>query len=284
MSDRILYTPKEEKKSLQKRNLRSLWIIGGAIVFVLLCAGAIGVARLSALQIKHISITGLEAMSEQAVRSEVNTALANFYFAGLIPYRFLLAAPLEALAHGIMQHFSLIADVAIAREFPDTLAITVRERKPFGIICNGAFLAPPPFDRQQPEVQCAYLDTTGVAYQQAPRTTGFLIIKIFTDDTAISIGTQMIDKVMVQRMIDVGEKVNPAVGSSVISYQLLRNTPRELRVTVKEGFSLIFNRDDDLNQTLSVLRTLLEKEIGQKRKHLDYIDLRFGNKVFYKFK
>lgn len=283
MSDRILYTPKEKKKSLQKRNLRSLWIIGGAIVFVLLCAGAIGVARLSALQIKHISITGLEAMSEQDVRSEVDAALAHSYLAGLVPHRFLLAAPLEALAHGIMQHFSLIAGVAIEREFPDTLAITVRERKPFGIICNGALPAPPPSD-QQPEVQCAYLDTTGVAYQQAPRTTGFLIIKISTDDTAISIGTQMIDKVMVRRMIDVGEKVNPAVGSSVISYQLSRNTPRELRVTVKEGFSLIFNRDDDLNQTLSVLRTLLEKEIKQKRKHLDYIDLRFGNKVFYKFK
>lgn len=284
MSDRILYTPKEKKKSPQKRNLRSLWIIGGTVIFILLCAGTIYVTRLSALQIKHISIVGLEAISTQDVQSEVDAALADSFFVGLIPYRFLLAAPLEAVAQGITRHFPLIADVAIEREFPDTLAITVRERKPFGIICNDAPRDIPASDQQQPEVQCAYIDTTGVAYQQAPRTTGFLIIKISTDDAAVTVGNQMIDKVMMRRMIDVGGKIHSAVSSSVVSYQLLRNTPRELRVTVKEGFSLILNRDDDLNQTLSVLRTLLEKEIKQKRKHLDYIDLRFGNKVFYKMK
>lgn len=288
MSDRILYIPKEKKRSPQKRNLRSLWIIGGTILFILLCVGAVGVAHMHVLQIKHISIIGLSAIHESDIQSEINAALLDSSFAGLIPHRFLLAAPIEILRKRLTQHFSLIADIAIEREFPDTLAVTVQERKPFGVICNDAprdaalhDVAP---SDQQPEVQCAYLDTMGVAYQYAPRTEGLLITKVSTDDMAITMGDHIVDRAMMQRMIDVGEKLGPAIGLFAVSYQLLHNTPRELRVILRERFSLILNRDDDLNKTLSVLRTLLEKEIGQKRKHLDYIDLRFGNKVFYKFK
>jgi hypothetical protein len=47
---------------------------------------------------------------------------------------------------------------------------------------------------------------------------------------------------------------------------------------------LILNVKDDYSRVFSVLKTVLENEIKDKAKDIDYIDLRFGNKVFYKYK
>ena len=71
---------------------------------------------------------------------------------------------------------------------------------------------------------------------------------------------------------------------NVIGYQLFSKIPGEIRVTVSDGFKIYFNRDDDLENAFVVIKTVLEEEIKEKRSRLDYIDARFGNKVFYKLR
>ena len=54
--------------------------------------------------------------------------------------------------------------------------------------------------------------------------------------------------------------------------------------TGKEGWSVIVTRAKEPELWLPVLRTLLTEEIKGRRNQLEYLDLRFGNKVFYKFR
>jgi hypothetical protein len=55
-------------------------------------------------------------------------------------------------------------------------------------------------------------------------------------------------------------------------------------VYLKEGWYILLNDKNEPDQTFSNLELVLDQEIKEKRPKLDYIDLRFGKKVFYKLK
>ena len=133
-------------------------------------------------------------------------------------------------------------------------------------------------------VECAYVDTDGVAYQRSPISSGFLIMKISTDASSTPIGDDLIERASIERMIRLKRELPATVGLSITSYELMAAIPHEIRAMTNKGFALVVKDSDDVNNMIRVLKTVLEKEIGSRRKNLDYIDLRFGNKVFYKFK
>ena len=284
MNNRILYTPKERKYTGKRKKTYNLWMIIGVGLCIIFVVLSVITVRLPVFQIQKIFISGLSTVNEEDVRKEVTSALVGSYFAGLISYRFLFAVPTQTIVDAIKHKFSLIAEVHIEKEFPDTLTIGVKERTMFGILCNDAANLEALTDKGYVDIQCAYVDTQGVAYESAPKTHGFLITKISTDAPMIAIGQVSVDPLMMQRITDLNTKLPAVIGSPIVEYRLRGNVAREVRVVSNMGFSLIINRDDDLDHALSVLGTILKKEIGSKRKNLDYIDLRFGNKVFYKFK
>ena len=73
-------------------------------------------------------------------------------------------------------------------------------------------------------------------------------------------------------------------GLEIVSYHFFSRVPREIRVETANGFKLWFDRTKNLSESFKVLKTVLEQEIKDRRQELSYIDLRFGNKVFYKYK
>lgn len=283
MNNRILYIPKERKYTQKKISSKNIWIVIGMGTCIILVVLSMIIVRSRAFQIQTIFINGLNMVSEEDVRKKVISTLEHSYFAGLVSYRFLPAASVQIIADAIKHTFPLIADVHIEKKFPNALTISVKERIMFGILCNDA-INKKVLPEKQIAIQCAYLDTQGIAYASAPQTIGFLILKISTDNAEIAIGKQAIDPAMMRRIADINAKLSSIIGSPITGYQLLRNASREVRAISRMGFFIIINRDDDLNHAFSVLATVLKKEIGSKHNRLDYIDLRFGNKVFYKFR
>jgi hypothetical protein len=288
MSNRILYIPKEKKYVSKKKISHTLWVIGGMALCAVLITVSIMTVRLHAFHIQHIPINGLRSIHGSDVQQEISSVLTGSYAFGLIPYGSLFTTPTQTIIDAIMRRFPLITEVHIEKEFPDTLTISVRERIMFGILCNDLahndLVDQEVLPEEDTNVQCVYVDTEGIAYESAPKTHGFLITKISTDAPVIALVKQAVDPLMMQRITDLNTKLPSVIGSPIVEYQLVGNVAREVRVVSKIGFSLIINRDDDLDHALSVLGTILKKEIGSRRKNLDYIDLRFGNKVFYKFK
>ncbi|MDP3770476.1 MAG: FtsQ-type POTRA domain-containing protein [Candidatus Sungbacteria bacterium] len=282
MNNRILYIPKERKSfKVHKNTFHLRAIIGGAIVCIIIAAGIIS-TRLDMLRIHNISVRGTRSLGTEDIQRQASTTLEGYYFAGLVPYRFLLASPVQTISSDLKDAFPLIADVAIKKVFPDELDITVRERNLFGILCNDRTRGSSPDEHI--DVQCAYVDTDGIAYQRSPISSGFLITKISTDASSTPIGVLLIEQAVIERMMLLKRELPAVAGIQAVSYELMSAIPHEIRVVTNEGFALIVKDNDDAGNIMRVLATVLEKEIGARRKHLAYIDLRFGNKVFYKFK
>lgn len=99
----------------------------------------------------------------------------------------------------------------------------------------------------------------------------------------VSLGDNVIDKkflndlnLFVQKLKDIDIKV-----------KIARNPEEDVyRLETGRGFEIVISSVDDLSDAVSNIQAILEKGALSKEDldFVDYIDLRFGNKVFYKLK
>jgi cell division septal protein FtsQ len=77
----------------------------------------------------------------------------------------------------------------------------------------------------------------------------------------------------------------PIISSSNLEEEYIQLEKTEIRVVTKDGFEIYFDIFfSDLDQQINTLRKILDQEIKDKISSLEYIDLRFGNRVYYKIK
>lgn len=264
---RILYTPRERTRhrhfSISKKGI---FAVVGAVIFCAAIVGAIYVLRLPQLQIQEVRFSGLEALGEKELAEAVWKKLEGEYIF-FIPRRSIILAGGNALEGELQNVFPRIKSISVRKVFPHMLEISVEERGIFGILCG--------------QSQCVYIDTSGFAYETAPNSTGALILKVQSDMNEIVVGSQAVEPVLMERFGLLGKELKK-IGLEAIGYEISQKNPRDIRAKTNEGFEIIFNRDDDFQNVFRVLKTILDEEIKEKRSKIEYIDLRFGNKVFYK--
>ena len=275
MKSRIVYTPSGMPK--KRRGLRAITfsIAAGAGV-LLICGGIIFVLRAPRLQIQDIAVRGIKTLDEQAVRERIGAALAGarFYF---LPRSSFFLADTGVIASHLKKDFPRIRDAAVAKQFPDKIEVAITEREFWGVFCNGITGSSTPV--------CAYIDPDGIAYESSPKPQGKLIVSIQSDGREdIALGAPAVDQAVMAEIHALAEKVPAAIGSVITDFELRARVPSEIRAETAEGFVLIFKREDEYASILRVLKRVLDGEIKDKRVLLDYIDLRFGNKVFYKLR
>lgn len=238
-------------------------------------AAGVAATALPAVQLTDIRVSGLQTLDERDVRAYLGAALGEKYLL-LFPRSSYFLAHTGILAKGIRDAFPAIADVEMEKEFPRTLTVRVTERKFWGILCNTLQDANP--------VQCAALDETGFAYESAPLPQGNLLLIVESDRPSLEPGKTRMDEELVREMQALQQKIREAIGGEVARFEVRDRVSGEIRARAADGFMIWFKRGDDISNAMRVLKKVLDAEIGNRRENLDYIDVRFGNKVFYKFK
>jgi hypothetical protein len=114
--------------------------------------------------------------------------------------------------------------------------------------------------------------------------TGEEIISIKTEpqDYSLDIGKQEISKELAEGILKIDRilKDNFSVEPREITLSFSRET---LEIGTSEGWKIYFEPKGDIESQIMNLDLLLKEKISSKdRKNLDYIDLRYGNKIFYK--
>lgn len=276
MNSRVVYITGNKSRK-PKSSRRTLARLGVFFLFFGVAAGIIMLLGAEQLQVKNISFSGLKTLSADELQARMFQELRGKY-ALLVPKRSMFLVQKNALADMLRQKFPRLRTVAVSREFPSALAVAVEERELWAILCN---------DANTPEnadnIACVYVDETGFAFEEAPYSVGSLILKVRTDFQEVRAGEQTLAPEVAQSMRLLETRIEGA-GLRVRRYEFLKQVPSEIRVEVDEGFALLFLREDDFSNVFRVLKTVLEQEIKEKRKNLEYIDLRFGNKVFYRFR
>ena len=221
--------------------------------------------------VKHVEITGLSRAPETEVRAGIDQWLQAKRF--LYPWRkplWLLSA--QDLTKEMKSLFPVIKEVVVSRAWPDSLKITFEEYDAWGVLCQG-----------EPET-CYWIDRAGVVFESAPAFSGLIVPKIRDQrGHGITPGSTQLSQNFMHLITYFNER---ARGDDTL--QSLQFTIGEqdatVHATTRAGWDMLLLEDTNPETAYKNLRTTLDQEIKERVGELDYIDLRFGNRIFYKFR
>ena len=250
----------------QKRRvifLRKL-IIGAFILTAFLFA-AWGIFWAPFLRIQNIEIKNYP--NEATVKDNISRRLESKNILFLPSSNFFLVSSVK-IADSLKTGGFGLAEVK--KEFPKTLIVNFSESKPWLIFCG--------------KEECFYVNESGVLEDIAPKfSTNPLPEIIINNDLEGSkyLGENVLDESQA-RFLRVAFDYLKSAGAEVdkIEFQESGNT----KIFLKEGWFIYFSLSMDPLKTFSDFILLLSEKIKDNRETLEYIDLRFENKAFYKLK
>lgn len=277
---KIVYTP---RRKTQARKTRA--------VFFLLCgiflAAGFSYAffwffNYEKFQISKVTVEGLMTIPAPDIENLIRE-YASEKSLGILPRAHYLLFSSREAERRIKNTVLKVREAHAEKQFPDTVRIRIQERFPWGIVCAGV----PPKQTGGPapdeyRESCAYIDENGFAFERAPFLVGTLTKKIFIGQGPITLGAILVPKervVMYDEFRDMFARISVPITSLVTT----KENPRDIELWSGEWYGIV-DRDARAADIVTVLRPLLEKELAGKEKSIDYIDLRFGNKIFYKLK
>ena len=217
-------------------------------------------------EIKEVNISGLKTISEENVQSTADAILREERF-GFIKATNYFIFPKDKLRAAILISHPKIEGIDI-QSTREKVEISITERKTLGVWCK--------------ENDCFYFDKAGVIFENAPKSVGSLVISISDErDIDVNIGSIVLD----EQQVDLAETVHGLIGRNFsFGIRTIVIAPDgEVEVLTSENWRLLLEKDDDIEYQLSNLKYVLDEEIKARRGELEYVDLRLGNKVYYKY-
>jgi len=218
----------------------------------------------SFFQIKEIKISGNQKISEIEIKKIVLNKIKKKIFFYHTKSIFLTNS--KKIEKELSENFPLIEKVILKKDFPETLLIKITERKPFALLCQ--------------DEDCYFFDKEGVVFEKGK---GDLItVKKRNLKKNLSLGDKVFEKKELKAILEIEKEIS---GEFKIKIKKMTLENESLTVYVSEGYRIIFDLNKSIQEQLFNLGVVLSKKIStEERKKLEYIDLRFGNRVFFRKK
>jgi cell division septal protein FtsQ len=239
----------------------------GAIIYSLFFAGFLSVSQ--------FRITGINQLSEKNILNVVNSEIGGKYLM-LVERNNLLLINNSAIENSLNKKFVKIENVKITKKFPNILLINIKERKSSMILCSGG--------------ECYLIDWQGMIYSKIDYSLpevdeNRLLALTDLSNKAVNIGEIAFATDYLEYIVEIGEKMKNEVDIEMEKeYETPSRVSADIRGKTQEGWRIFFNGNIDLQKEIDMLRIVLDEKIGDKRKDLEYVDLRSENKVYFKFK
>ncbi|MBI4132914.1 MAG: FtsQ-type POTRA domain-containing protein [Candidatus Sungbacteria bacterium] len=237
--------------------------------------GSLGYAfYLPYFQIQQIEIRSAEIIPAAEVESAIRREITGQEWLILPRDNFFLVSS-DRLERAVREQFSSVETVSVGRHFPNRLTVEVRERMLWGLYCRRENLASPPDS-------CLYLDTHGIAYEDVSDIQGWLLPVVYAPEAKV-LGEEVASPAAIE-FYEGAKRSLRGVGAEMLWVSFSTSSPVEARLGLAEGWSILVTASRPVEEWTRVLAVVLEKEISNRRSELEYVDLRFGNKVFFKYK
>src|SRR3989344_1741704 len=275
------------KRSRVKKLLKSKVFWVGILGFFVLAGSAYGIFFTPFFQIKHIEIRGNKNIAEEKLRQAVSEPLSG-HVVFFKKSHFLLANA-AGVAAKIQAVFPEIESVAVQKKFPDKVRVTVQERQGIGTWCPNKTLSIELEGSQEQTTrsirQCFTLDKQGVIFEE---TESAKEVTLSAEGVEAALGDQVVDPVALERILQFQRSVDAfplfeQVGLRVLS--LLIVSKERVNAGISEGWEIYFNPSAGVDWQIQKVKLVLEQEISsQRRPFLEYIDLRFGDQAYIKYR
>ncbi|OGG54833.1 hypothetical protein A3D62_02235 [Candidatus Kaiserbacteria bacterium RIFCSPHIGHO2_02_FULL_49_11] len=257
---------------VERRRRLLLFRFGGALALVGILVGLLwwGATR-PALQIQDIAVSGNEVVTADEIKSIAGRVLSGTYFF-LFPKSNTLWYPQGDIEATILSSFERLKEVSVSRENLTGISITVAERSPASLWC-----------RELGNVTCYFLNDEGLIFAKAPDFTGNVFFRFYGGiEASDPIGkTYLQEHEEFSRAIGFIEALR---GVGLLPIELRVVNGEDMELIMEDGTRVLISRNRDFSETFENLKIVLDSETFKKRAGLDidYLDLRFGNKIYFK--
>ena len=291
----ILYSPriKEIQKKRQKIFLRKLLLscIGLVVLFFIFTY----VSGLAKLNISGIEVAGNKITDTELVQNAVREELAGKYF-WLIPKTNIFFYPKNKIKAKLAENFKRLDHISLSMKGENVLEVSTTERKAEYVWCGDAV---PTIESEE---NCYFMDATGYIFDTAPYFSGDVYFKFYGLIHRTTAEGKVIEnenpagayfaQADFSRMISLKDMLSEIGLSPVLLYK----APDEgIKVYLDSkssailGPEILIKIDADFQKIVENLQSALTTEplltdFKKKYSSLLYLDLRFGNKVYFKFR
>jgi len=273
-------------RELEKKKKQIARVVG-SVASALIIAGFIGLLNLSFLRVTQINFAGQTSIDQDEAKDFIKERFIGRYL-GLVPRDSIFFVRKNILIADLQKKFPSLEKVKVDWPNLNTLALQVVDRESKILWCVGA----------GESKQCYYLDKNGQLYQQAPNFSDKLLIELHTNLPPQKIGTKVMGPKTLARVTAILNFIKgstnlwPSKGWQLGVTEIMPLA--DFRAMLVRGseinqISILFNTDQTANTIITNLHSVLKSEQFAREwratgGQLEYLDLRFPGKVFYRFK
>lgn len=264
----VLRSPRRARKERQQMARKVL-------LLALLCVAILGVALYGfsrpRFRIETIEVLGAARVAKLRVANAVEQELLGSYL-GMIPKSHTLLYPKSAIKDRLLHQFPPFSQVSVSLRNLAALRVVVREREPVALWCAR---------------ECVYIDEEGVAFAVAERDASRAYYRLEGAATEVALGTTLIGKKRLARLILFLRQLETlALAPERVVLRAVGDIEvGDIEVADESGVRLLL-REGEYERALSHLQVLLLEDgvlpRSEEALSVTYIDLRYGNKVYFK--
>lgn len=227
------------------------------------------------LQINQVYIAGNDEIASTQIGS-IAESLMDETYGGYISKRNLILFPANILRTRILEKFKKVSDATVRKKFPDQVEVVITERKSLLLWCSAE--------------NCFIVDEHGYAYTQADFDSEEIkqnhLVRI--DDMSargVTVGKQVLSDEDLQFFLNVKDVIKNKAGIEVEdSYTIPSSISEEFSAKTANGVIMKFSLQFSLEKALENMELFFTKKESPAHSlsELEYVDLRYEDKIFYK--
>jgi len=265
---------------LREQKKENFLLKSGIIVLTLLIllVSLIYVSRIPSLNFSRVSIEGNSVTSDSDIEKIFNKNISGFYLK-MFSKKNIFIYPKRRITKNLKEKFLVIKDVEISIKDFEELKINIKERRPDSLWCGNVLTI------TSNSKDCYFVDEEGLIYSDAPEFSGNVFLRLYgyVGDSSL-IGKEYLP---VSKYQSLKFFKNTIEQYGLIPIRVVRLEKDDMEIWFKDEGRLIYNLNQDIARLSNDLGSIVkdsEFKNELEEKELDYIDLRLGNKVYYKFK
>ncbi len=283
----IQTSPKQEELIHKRKRSRVRFGTVMGVLFVALLVTVTLLTRLNRIQILHVDVTGNQVIDSEVIAARVQADMAGHY-GYIVPRKNAFLYPKQKIIADLYSSFPRLKNISVYRTSLHTVLVTVTEERGSALWCGTSIS---PIDYTAP---CYFTDDNGTIIDLAPSYSGNVYPRFFGGTLSgpaagQPLGDTFIPESSYAKLLAFDESVSD-LGFSIKAISIGQDD-EDIFVLDLDGTNtaeLRFKADDDYATLLANFKAALGKselsgQLASDKSNLEYFDLRFTNKVYYKF-
>lgn len=277
------------KPSKLRRRRRKIFAVKISLVFLLLIVFIFSLSLLSKIsffQIENIEVYGNSTISKNEIINAIRKEASTKYFM-IFPKSNIFLYPKKTTEKKLEDDFKQIKKITIKSKGFKAVNVEIIERKPDSLWCFGGVENEKSAQTNEHLKTCYFLDEDGVIFSEAPDFSGnaFIRYRGLIDDTEQPIGKTYFPEGKFREMSQFVSSLE-SLGLTVIEFYA--ESESDYEINLKNDIKIILDDRQPFSKIFENIQAISE-EVDLKSEYstshsskINYIDLRFGNKVYLK--